>query len=200
MMKKLTKLFALLIATTSLVACSANAINGKEDMNVDVIDTESRREFIDLLDYELQNRAFALKLMEAAVEKGSGNEALPFLKAYLALEKLNQRHFASVAKEYNLDMKPRWWTRTRTTLALLGTALLPETSLKSVHKATVKYVAQLQRLESLSAEQHKRFFRYVVAQEQAQADAVGLVLAGDMEQGASLLNDFVQEYQNHTFN
>ncbi|BFM17919.1 hypothetical protein R50073_41020 [Maricurvus nonylphenolicus] len=198
-MNKLVKLYFLFMAAIGLAACQANTLNGSDDMNVAVANADVSQEFLDLFDYELQNRAFALNLMEAAVEKGEGDQALPFAKAYLALEKLNQRHFAPAAKAYNLDMKPRWWTRTRTSLAKLGTALMPETSLKTVHRVTVKYVEQLQRLEAISPARDKKFFGYVVAQEEAQAEAVGLVLVGNIDQAAMLLNNFVQQHQDHNF-
>ncbi|WP_390617601.1 hypothetical protein [Maricurvus nonylphenolicus] len=151
------------------------------------------KEFINLFDYEIQNRAFALASMEALVRTGDVNPNLEFFKAYLELEKLNQKKFSPVASKHQLSVEPRWWTRTRTRLGMCMSNIMPETSLKVIHKATVKYVAQLQALEAVSPEQDKAFFAYVVAQEQAQADAVGLLLAGEPDQGTALLTQFIAE-------
>jgi len=173
----------LLISLGIVSVCQAMS---EDDKNVS-------EEFINLFDYEIQNRAFALDSMEAFVNSSEANPKLDFFKAYLGLEQLNQRRFLPVAGKYQLSMEPRWWTRTRTRLGVLMSGLMPETSLTIIHKATIKYVAQLQELEKLSTEQDKAFFSYVVEQEQVQADAVGLLLSGDAEQGTALLTQFVVE-------
>jgi hypothetical protein len=117
--------------------------------------------------------------------------ALTAKKAYLALENLNQQRFAPVAKKYHLDMGLRLWTRTHTQVGLWVTALMPETAMKTIHKATVKYVDQLQNLEQLAPQKDKYFFAYVVVQEKAQADAVGLLIAGKQDSGITLLSNFI---------
>jgi hypothetical protein len=175
--------YALLISLGIVSVCQAMS---EGDKNV------SER-FINLFDSEIQNRAFALASMEEFVSSGGDDPRLDFFKAYLGLEQLNQRRFAPVADKHQLSIEPRWWTRTRTQLGLWMSGLMPETSLKIIHKATVNYVAQLQELESLSPEQDKAFFAYVVAQEQVQADAMGLLLSGDPEQGTALLAQFVED-------
>lgn len=151
--------------------------------------------FIELLDYEIQNRAFALDSIVTLVKGGEQSNSLLFFRAYLKLEQLNQQRFTPIAKKYQLDMAPRWWTRRRAQLVVWTAALLPETLFKTMHKATVKYVARLQELERLSPDHEKAFFRYVVAQEQAQASALGLLVAGKPEQATAILIEFVKQNQ-----
>ncbi len=173
----------LLISLGVVSVCQAMS---EDDKNVS-------EKFINLFDSEIQNRAFALASMKEFVSSGEANPSLDFFKAYLGLEQLNQRRFLPIADKHQLSIEPRWWTRTRTQLGLWMSGLMPETSLSIIHKATIKYVAQLQELEELSPEQDKAFFAYVVAQEQVQADAMGLLLSGDAEQGTTLLTQFVHE-------
>jgi len=189
-MTHLTKLIFTFISIISIAVCQANPVSEERIMEQSV-----NKEFIKLLDYEIQNRAFALESMRVAVEYGEGKDDLPFKKAYLALEQLNQQRFAPIAEKYQLDMAPRLWTRTRTQLGLGISALMPETALKAIHSATLKYVAQLQKLERLSQPKDKAFFAYVVKQEEVQAAAVGLVLVGKIWLATKMLNSFVAENQ-----
>ena len=182
------KLIFSFISIISLAACLSSPISEEVAMEPGI-----NKEFIKLLDYEIQNRAFALESMKVAVEYGEGEEDLPFKKAYLALEQLNQKHFAPIAEKYRLEMAPRLWTRTRTQAGLWISALMPETALKVIHSATLKYVTKLQELERLSKQEDKTFFCYVVAQEEVQAAAVGLVLDGEIELATNMLNRFVND-------
>ena len=187
-MPHIFKLIFTLILAIGIAACQINSVSEETVMEPGV-----NKEFIKLLDYEIQNRAFALENMRVAVEYGEGEADLPFKKAYLDLEQLNQKHFAPIAEKYRLEMAPRLWTRTRTQAGLWISALMPETALKVIHSATLKYVAQLQKLESLSKQEDKTFFCYVVAQEEVQAAAVGLVLDGKIELATNMLNRFVYD-------
>ncbi len=189
-MPKLVKLMFIVMSIMSIAVCQANSVSEDGKMNKSV-----NKEFIKLLDYEIQNRAFALETMKVAVEKSEGAEELPFLKAYLALELLNQQRFSPIAEQYQLDMAPRFWTRTRTQVGLLATALMPKTSLKAIHAATLKYVPVLQKMERLAQQKDKTFFAYVVEQEEVQAAAVGLVLDGKVWLAAKMLNSFVADNQ-----
>jgi len=187
-MPKFSKIIFTIISIMSLVACQFNPISEEKAVQQGI-----NKEFIKLLDYEIQNRAFALETMKVAVEKNEGAEELPFLKAYLALELLNQQRFVPIAEHYQLDMAPRLWTRTRTQVGLLATALMPKTSLKAIHAATLKYVAQLQKLERLSQPKDRAFFAYVVEQEEVQAAALGLVLEGKIELATAMLDSFIAD-------
>jgi len=200
-MKKIISIISFFITTTCMMPCYATTNDDQKTMNAKqtIYTNTASKEFIKLFDYEIQNRAFALNTMKTAAED-SANRALPFFKAYLALEELNQKLYSPIATKHELNMMPRWWTRTRTTLGLWGAALLPDVGLKVAHRITVDYVPQLEELESLSPEEDKAFFNYVVAQEKAQADASGMILKGNVEQAAGILKSFVQKHKGFAFN
>ena len=179
-------IFSLLLTCCLISACQANSTSRPATAN-SALDSE----FIALLDYEIQNRAFALMTMEALASADYDNLTKSFFEAYLALEKLNQSRFAPYAIKYQLSIKPRWWTKTRTQLGLWFNAFMPETYLSKIHQATINYVAKLEKLQQLSPAEDSDFFAYVVAQEKVQAQATGMVLAGDAQRGAKLLQDFV---------
>lgn len=157
-------------------------------------DSAMNQEFLEIFDYEIQNRAFALNSFKAILADDSENPQRAFYEAYLALELANQKKYGPVAKKYDLNMKPRWWTRTRTKLGLIAGNLFQDSLMKVMHNATVKYVGKLQRLEQLAPDEDKPFFVYVVAQEQAQADAIGFLIDGKLEKAAKTIDDFVKTH------
>ena len=75
-MNNVVRLLAILITLVSIPAYQANSVS-KENVS---------EEFIELLDYEIQNRAVALDTMKALVEDDEPSETLIFFKACLALE------------------------------------------------------------------------------------------------------------------
>ncbi len=190
----LSKLIFIFITTISLSLLASGSTEKTQDMSeaIDIVSNHYDDEFIRLFDYEIQNRAFARNGLEAAVRKNRGDKALPFNQAYLSLEMLNQERYRPMAQKYQLDMAPRWWTQMRTSLGEVASTLMPETSMTAIHKATLKYIPKLEQLARLAPADDKAFFDYVVAQEKAQADAMGLFLSGSPEQAATLLNTFVR--------
>jgi hypothetical protein len=155
-------------------------------------DNVVNQEFIELFDYEIQNRAFALNSFEAILADDAENPHRAFYEAYYAMELINQKKYAPVAKKYGLGIEPRWWTRTRTNLGLLVGKLFQDSLMEIMHNATVKYVGKLQRLEQLAPDEDKAFFNYVVAQEQTQADAIGYLIDGKADKAATRIDDFVK--------
>jgi len=176
--------FLFLLAGLSflMITSCGSAPESESDMN---------KEFLELFDYEIQNRAFALKSFDGILADDLENTNRAFYEAYHALELVNQKKYRPVAKKYDLDMAPRWWTRTRTSLGLVVGKIFQDSLMKVMHNATVKYVGKLQRLEHLAPDEDKPFFTYVVAQEQAQADAIGFLISGELEKAVKRIDDFV---------
>jgi len=152
---------------------------------------DDNKAFMKLFNYELQNRAFALMAMENSVVSRKGEADETFWQAYLALERLNQKKFAPYAEKYGTTMEATFYTKLRTSLGGFVGGLFPETAMKAMTKATIKYVAKLEELETLAPQEDKAFFRYVVLQEQAQADAMVLFTEQKIEQAAAVLAGFV---------
>ncbi|MDG1707280.1 MAG: hypothetical protein P8H03_00885 [Emcibacteraceae bacterium] len=158
-------------------------------------DRAMNEEFLEIFDYEIQNRAFALNSFEAILADDAENPHRAFYEAYHAMEIINQKKYGPFAKKYNLDMAPRWWARTRTSLGLTVGKLFQGSLMKVMHNATIKYVGKLERLEQLAPEEDKLFFTYVVAQEQTQADAIGFLIDGDLDKAVARINDFLISQQ-----
>lgn len=156
---------------------------------------ENPKEFLELFDYEIQNRAFAYNILKNSVENGDSSLQRDFQKAYLQLEELNQGHYSSVANKFGLNLRPHWWTRVRTQLGTMVSAIMPNTTIKWIHQATLEYIPKLERLKRIAPAENKAFFHYVVAQEQVQADAMGLFLNNQHQEAIALFNDFVQTHQ-----
>ena len=156
-----------------------------------------QNEFIDLFDYEIQNRAMAFGAMQTMVAKRNlAPEVLSWYQAYLALEHLTQARYAPVAAKYGIATA----AKTQATLTILAARiayyLLPElTILKQALKQTVPYVDQLKRLRELAPEDDHAFFDFVVEQEELQVEALKLRLDHKPEQATKVFEDFVEAHQ-----
>jgi|GEM_PF-1635948 hypothetical protein len=156
----------------------------------------SHEQFLQLFDYEIQNRAYALNTIRGQLEIIETNELRRFYNAYLALEQLNQQLYSPIAKTYQLEMSPRWWTRIRTQLGIWLAAMRSDIStLKFYHKIASNYLEQLQTLENQAPEESRQFFTYVFAQEQVQAESLGLAIEGQILAAAELLDSFVASHK-----
>lgn len=157
---------------------------------------DSHEQFLQLFDYEIQNRAYALNTISGQLEIIKTTELRRFYNAYLALEQLNQQLYSPIAKTYQLEMSPRWWTRTRTQLGIWLAAMRSDIStLKFYHKIASNYLDQLQTLENQAPEESREFFTYVFAQEQVQAKSLGLAIEGQVLAAAELLDSFVASHK-----
>ena len=190
MAKKLIRFVVFLVVLVNMNVSQANSVNEG------AVNKDSREQFLQLFDYEIQNRAYALNTISGQLEIVETAELKRFYNAYLALEHLNQQLYSPIAKMYQLEMSPRWWTRTRTQLGLWLAAMRSDIStLKFYHKIASSYLEQLQTLENLAPEESREFFAYVLAQEKVQADSLGLVVEGQVLAAAELLDDFVASHK-----
>lgn len=151
-------------------------------------------EFLTLLDYEAQNRAFAFQSVARMARKTAEKETGPFWQAYADLEALNQHLYKPYLEKYNIDAEPRWATQLKGWAGGIIGKLFPETVLAFMQQATVAYVPKLQRLAQLAPEslEDKKFFAFVVAQEEVQAEAMQLLGQGHALQAADHITSFVK--------
>ncbi len=189
-----------LVVLINMNVSQANPVNERPvnegAVNKGPLNKDSHEQFLQLFDYEIQNRAYALNTISGQLEIIEATELKRFYKAYLALEHLNQQLYAPIAKTYQLEMSPRWWTRTRTQLGIWLAAMRSDIStLKFYHKIASNYLEQLQTLENLAPEESREFFAYVLDQEQVQAESLGLVVEGQILAAAELLESFVASHK-----
>lgn len=189
-------LFVFVCFVVFLVVLVNMNVSQANSVNEGAVNKDSREQFLQLFDYEIQNRAYALNTISGQLEIIETAELKRFYNAYLALEHLNQQLYSPIAKKYHLEMPPRWWTRTRTQLGVWLAAMRSDIStLKFYHKIASNYLEQLQTLENLAPEESSEFFAYVLAQEQVQADSLGLVVEGQVLAAAELLDNFVASHK-----
>jgi len=156
---------------------------------------DSQAEFLDLLEYEIQNRVYAYSATQKAAESAENGPMKQYWQAYHALEQLNQERYQPIAEQYGISMEPTLKTRFKTRSSKLLLSLFPEYLFKKIHQATLVYIEKLKRLKALAQPEEHAFFEYAVQQEQAQADAFALVIDGKPEQAGALLMVFVEGHR-----
>lgn len=147
-------------------------------------------QFQDLLEYEAQNRAYALLAVEAAVQDTEQGDQKAFWQAYLNLEKLNAKKYGPHLEKHGVSATAGFMTRLRAWASGIALYLAPQSSASIMYGAAKDYVERLKLLETL-APSDKEFFAYVVRQEVAQVDAFRLAKSNDYAGAAASLQQFV---------
>lgn len=181
--RKFTVIVSTLLLTVILAACGAQET--------------SHEEFLSLLDYEAQNRAFAHQSVNRMARQTATEETGPFWQAYADLEALNRQRYKPFLAKYDVAADARWTTRLRGWAGGVVGGLFPETAMGIMQRATVAYVPKLQRLaeiapQSLTNTEVKKFFVFVVEQEEIQAEALLLFSEGQTGPAAVHIASFVK--------
>lgn len=159
-----------------------------------VVTTAIAPQFIKLLTYEIQNRAFALNSVGRFIEDRADEPDEKVWRSYFALEQLNRRKYRPVAEKFGIPQDATLITDARTWIGGVFFGLFPETATRIIRGATVSYVEKLEELERLAGSEDKEFFRYVVMQEKAQADALALLANGEAERAAAVIDAVVVKF------
>lgn len=154
----------------------------------------NQNDFLALLNYELQNRAFAYSAI-TELRQSSSEQNSQFWESYYQLEAHNQIVYRNIALKYQLPMETSLATRFRVAAGNLFSAIFPETSLGLIRKATVSYIEQLERLRELSPKSDSDFAEYIVLQEKAQAEALTSLSQGQPEKATEILQGFFLKEQ-----
>ncbi len=156
-------------------------------------------EFLSLLDYEAQNRAFAYQSVNRMAKKTAAEDTGPFWQAYADLEALSRARYTPFLAKYDIAAQARWTTRLRGWAGGVVGGLFPETAMGIMQRATVAYVPKLERLaeiapestDNLKSAEARAFFKFVVEQEEVQAEALRLFSQGQTPQAAAHIAIFV---------
>ena len=183
--RKFTLMASTLLLTALLSACGAQET--------------SHEEFLSLLDYEAQNRAFAYQSVNRMAQKTAAEDTGPFWQAYADLEALNRQRYEPFLTKYDIAAQARWTTRLRGWAGGVVGSLFPETAMGIMVRATVAYVPKLQRLakivpestDNLKNAEARKFFVFVVEQEEVQAEALRLFSQDRATQAAAHIAGFV---------
>lgn len=168
-----------------------------ESANATGMESKRQKEFVELFDYEIQNRAFARIALQRISENEENLVKKAFWDAYLALESLNQDKYAPFARKYELTQEPGFLTSFKASMLVFSYNWFPSYTLKTMHKATVKHVGKLEEMAALAGKEDKTFAAYVVSQEKIQAQAFLLMVNGKDQQAAKLIADFVAEHDSN---
>ena len=158
----------------------------------DTLNNEMTQEFLDILEYEYDNRAFAYLITRRMVNVTSDPEAKEYWDQFLELEKQNLDIYRENAPAFSMNTEPGTWTKFRAFAVSTSLRIAPETIMKKLWENTVAYIPQLERMRQIGPETHREFFDYIVTQETVLADSVEFYLNGDTEKGASVLRDFLR--------
>lgn len=152
-------------------------------------------QFTQLLNYELQNRAFSLRSVTRLAQVSRGKPDAELWAAYLRLEVLNQTRYQTVAQQYAITLAASPWSNLKSELSVWYLRVFPRSALKMFSKATAQYVPELETLAALPQAQDQVFFEYALQQEQIQAQALALAVQGQFDKAAELMNEFVDEQE-----
>ncbi len=153
--------------------------------------------FNELLDYELQNRAFAVEYTKKSSNSWKDKNIADFWKAYYQYEVSVRYLYQEYANKLNMSTEKSRYTSTKIWTAHFASKVAPNYMLDKIHELTVNYVEDLKELERLSPQEHAKFFRFVVEQEEMQVRALGLVVDGRVKEATNTLIEFRESLPEH---
>lgn len=159
-------------------------------MPIHATESEDQKLYLKRLKYEFDNRTFAYLGMKKAAQVLKNKPAGVFYQAYYDLEVVNQEIYQRSADALNFDYEANWFTRFRghaSGFASYFVTFSPESLIKII----VPYIPKLEQLRDLADPRYQAFFDYIVAQEQAQLEASQVAKDEGWEQGAMVLQAFV---------
>jgi len=157
---------------------------------------EQQESFLQLFDKEVQNRAFALLSMSAISEKVTEDGDKVFYQGWVAFEEFLQKKYKPYADKHGLSQEPRSIARTQAFFGKLASDVLPKKKFyKTMLNQTEDYLEELKMLPEYAAKEDLDFARFVVAQEEAQIEAIKHRIKGENQEAADVLADFVKSHQ-----
>ncbi len=154
--------------------------------------TEQQNEtYLQHLKYEYGNRGRTFIGMSNAAKYAAGSERGNFFQAYYEMEMINQKILNHMKGELEVDYEANWFVRSGlNVMTYFGWRFVSPQQLIDI---IIPYIPKLQEMESLANPEHKLFFAYIVAQEQAQLDASRAAKQESWDSGAKVLREFIEK-------
>ncbi|MEO0601247.1 MAG: hypothetical protein AAF211_07415 [Myxococcota bacterium] len=112
---------------------------------------ETREQFMDLFDMEIQNRAFGRLSAERALKRASTKDDRVFFGTWLDWERFLEERYAPYATKYGLGQEPRSQAKMQAGLAAFAAGVLPDRSMiELMVEETIEYTEKLKELERVS--------------------------------------------------
>jgi len=157
---------------------------------------EREKEFLNLFDREVQNRAFALLSMSAISEKVTEGGDKTFYNAWVAFEEFLQMKYKPYAEKHGLSQAPRGTAKVEAFFGELASDVLPKKKFyKTMLSQTKGYFEKLKKLPEYATNDDLEFARFVVEQEAVQIQAIEHRIKGENQEAADLLADFMNTYR-----
>lgn len=195
MKKTIKNLFITYLFSTCLISISSCAMSEPsqpEPVNKMTARTQEQNEiYLKHLNYEYRNRGRAFIVMEKMAKYSAGSDREAFFQAYYELEIINQKIFENMSKPLGVGYQANWFMRSGLNMfSYVGWRFVSPQQLIDI---IIPYIPKLQEMESLANPEHKLFFAYIVAQEQAQLDASRAAKQESWDSGAKVLREFIEK-------
>lgn len=145
-----------------------------------------------LLAYEVQNRAYARLTLQSTANCRAKEPDAGFWAAYQSLETLNLARYQQALHALGASTQAKAFTRLRAWLSRPLFCHFTRQAVPLIRDATVRYTRKLETLPLTAAPETVEFLRYLVAQEQAQEQALTQLAAGEISEGTNTLVKFAQ--------
>ncbi len=143
------------------------------------------------LEYEYGNRGRTYIGMSKAAKYAKGSDREAFFQAYYEMEVINQQILGQMKSDLGVDYEANWFVHSGlNVITYLGWRFVTPQQLIDI---IIPYIPKLQEMESLASPEHKPFFAYIVAQEQAQLDACRAAQQESWDSGAKVFRDFLPQ-------
>lgn len=141
---------------------------------------------------ELENRAWGLESTKRMLEKEPTGGDLIFLSAWLEWELFLKEEYEPYARKYDLPQEADGRTRRRAGFTVFGAALVSDRKMMQMMlDSTIEYVETLRPIADVAPEEDADFFAFVVRQEEVQVEALRHRVAGEDQEGADVLLEFM---------
>lgn len=153
------------------------------------------QQFLNGINYELQNRAFALSAITSIANRVQGTQEYIFWSAYEKLERFNTTHYFAYAEKFGLDATPSFLTKAKVSLISSTPSFLLDELLKLVYSKTKVYLEHLKQVHAQGTEADGEFLDYMLAQEQVQIELMELAIKKQYRDIPSKIDQFIQHYR-----
>ncbi len=186
MKRRFTTIFTTFLVTTSCAMAEKTTPQPTQHL------TEQQRQlYFNHLEYEYGNRGRTYIGMRKIAKYSAGSERGEFFQAYYEMEVINQQILGHMQSELGVDYEANWFVRSGlNVVTYLGWRFVSPQQLIDV---IIPYMPKLEEMESLASPEHKAFFAYIVAQEQAQLDACRAAKHKSWDSGAEVFRDFLPQ-------
>lgn len=153
------------------------------------------QQFLNGINYELQNRAFALIAIARIANRVQGTQEYIFWSAYESLERFNTPHYFAYAEKLGLDATPSFLTKAKASLISSTPSFLLDELLKLVYAKTKVYLEDLKQVHAQGTEADREFLDYMLAQEQVQIELMELAIKKQYREISPKIDHFIQHYR-----